>query len=177
MSRNPSHEQRQLFERLFSSNYQTFFNIGFNICKNRDFAKDIIQSFFVELWESEVWEKDITDLNAYLFRSFYRKAIREFKKEKNRNLFSLEPGAEIPIPSFEDLWIEIQEQTNLQEKIALALDSLPEKQRAAMNLRFREGMGYEEIALKTGKSRQTIYNQIHDAVKKLRGFLSANSSS
>lgn len=177
MYRNPSTEQRQVFERIFSSNYQTFFNIGFNICKNRDFSKDIVQSFFVELWESEIWNKEIEDLNAYLFRSFYRKAIREYKTAKRRQEFRLPPNLDMPVPSFEDLWIEIQEQESLQRHVKQAWEVLPEKQKLALGLRFREGMGYEEIAKKTGKSRQTIYNQIHSAIKKMKEIISTSPSS
>ena len=177
MSRNPSPEQRQIFERVFSSNYQTFFNIGFNISRSRDFSKDLIQSFFLELWEKKIWEKEISDLNAYLFRSFYRKAIRELKTEKKRQEFSLDPDWDIPIPSFEELWIEVQEQSSIQEKLAQALESLPDKQRQAIHLRFQEGLKYEEIASQTGKSPQTIYNQIHTAVKKLRELVSTKHSS
>lgn len=177
MSLNKSNEQRQVFERVFSSNYQTFFNIGFSICRNREFTKDILQNFFLELWEIEVWEKDIQDLDAYLFRSFYRKAIREVKNEQKRQEYTLPPYLEIPIPSFEDLWIEVQEQASIQQKINQAMERLPEKQRQALALRFQEGWEYDKIAKKTGKSRQTIYNQIHEAVKKLKKIISTNTSS
>ena len=75
------------------------------------------------------------------------------------------------IPSFEETLIHLQEIQNLEHNIQTALDQLPDQEREMLNLRFQKGMEYNEIAESTGKSKQTIYNQIHSAVQKLRKIL------
>ena len=49
-----------------------------------------------------------------------------------------------------------------------AVESLPERQRELVQLRFYEHMSYEEIAMKTSLSVRTVYNKLHEAIKKLR---------
>ncbi|MEM6801414.1 MAG: sigma-70 family RNA polymerase sigma factor [Bacteroidota bacterium] len=168
MSPERSKDKRADFERVFLSNYQLLFNIGFSICKDRDLSKDMIQSFFLELWEKELWKKEIQDIPAYLSRSFYRKAIRLYTAQKKLNTNLTYKDQEVPIPSFESLLIQSQEQEHLQQKLSKAIEELPNKQQEVLKLRFEQGMAYEEIAFSRGKSKQTIYNQINAALKKLK---------
>ena len=67
----------------------------------------------------------------------------------------------------------IAAQDDLAEKARLkeAMKSLSPQQAEMLRLRFFKEMSYKNIAEKTGKSKQTIYNQIFDAVKKLRKYM------
>lgn len=161
-------DRRMQFEKLFMSHYQAFFQMGIRLCGKREFTKDVIQSFFVELWEKEVWEKEIQFMPAYLHKAFYRKMLYELKKQQKRPETGAHPSAEISIPSYESLLIQQQEDLSLQKSISKAMAQLPLQQQKVLSMRFKDGMAYDEIASQTGKSRQTIYNQIHAAVKKLR---------
>ncbi len=35
-------------------------------------------------------------------------------------------------------------------------------------MRFYEGLSYEEIVQRTGLTHRTVYNKVHEAIKKLR---------
>jgi RNA polymerase sigma-70 factor (ECF subfamily) len=165
-------DRRIQFEELFMSNYQAFFRMGIRLCGNREFTKDVIQSFFVELWEKEIWEKEIEYMPAYLQKAFYRKMCYEIKRQQKRPDANSGDPLELPTPSYETLLIQQQQAETLHKSISQAMQQLPEQQRQMLHMRFRKGMDYDEIASQTGKSRQTIYNQIHSAVKKMRKNLS-----
>ena len=64
-----------------------------------------------------------------------------------------------------------KQQEQEQKQIEKAFEILPTQQKEMLELRFLQGFSYQEIANNTGKSRQTIYNQIHTAIKKLRKIL------
>jgi RNA polymerase sigma factor (sigma-70 family) len=168
MFRKKAYDRRNQFEDLFMSNYRSFFQMGMRLSGQREFTKDVIQSFFVEVWEKQVWEKEVEYMTAYLHKAFYRKVLAEMKKQRRRAEVSMEESIELKIPSYEALLIELQQNEALQQRLNQAISQLPDQQRMVLNMRFQEGMNYDEIATQTGNSRQTIYNQIHAAVKKMR---------
>lgn len=168
MFRKKTQDKRIQFEDLFMSNYRSFFQMGIRLCGQREFTKDVIQSFFVEVWEKQVWEKDIEYISAYLHKAFYRKMLNELSKQARLLKVNDDNQIELPTPSYETLLIQQQQDQALHQTIANAISQLPDQQRQVLNMRFKEGMAYDEIASQTGKSKQTVYNQIHDAVKKMR---------
>ncbi len=163
-------DQQNKFHELFLKNYRGLFQLGFGVCRQRDLTRDTLQSFYVNMVEKEVWNRDILDLKAYLFRSFYRQIVTEMKAESRRNQSSFQEEEEHYLP-FEEALIASQDQLFLQSRLKEATDALPEQQRKVLLLKFREGMDYEEIAEITGRSSQTIYNQVHQAIVKLRQML------
>ncbi|MDP5172533.1 MAG: sigma-70 family RNA polymerase sigma factor [Bacteroidia bacterium] len=170
MSSQHSHDQQNRFHELFLKNYRGLFQLGFGVCRQRDLTRDTLQSFYVNMVEKEVWTREVHDLKAYLFRSFYRQMVTELKAQSRRNNSSFVEGEEHYMP-FEEALIASQDQLFLQTRLKEATEALPEQQRKVLLLKFRDGMDYEEIAEITGRSSQTIYNQVHQAIVKLRRAL------
>jgi len=166
--------QKQKFEELFLSNYTSLFALGYQMCKDRELTKDVIQLLFADLWEKRDRLGKVDHWNAYLRKSFYRKMLAELKKQK-RNYDITDQFAEPSVPSYEELLINLQSQITQQRQLHDALENLPEQQRKMLQARFIQGMSYNEIAEETGKSKQTVYNQIFTAVKKLRNLLGSVS--
>lgn len=163
-----THQQK--FEELFLSNYTSLFSLGYRMCKDREMAKDVIQLLFADLWEKRNQLNEIEHWNAYLRKSFYRKMLEELKLNSKTNSLS-NTFKEPIVPSFEHLMIDLQNQIDRQRQLHDALENLPEQQRKMVQARFIQGMSYDEIAGETGKSKQTVYNQIFGAMKKLREWL------
>lgn len=134
--------------------------------------KDVLQSFFLELWEKKIWESEIQHMPAYLRKAFYRKMVYEVKQHRKYIIQDIDTAKEPIIEAYETTLIEREEELDNHRQMQAAWDLLPDKQRRVLELRFKSGMDYDEIAASTGKSRQTIYNQIHEAIKKLRIRLS-----
>lgn len=57
-----------------------------------------------------------------------------------------------------------------------ALLQLPTQQRIAFNLRYYDGLPYEQIARITGKSVATLKANYHHAVKRIENFIKENAS-
>ena len=160
------------FEEIFLQHYRSLFTLAFKMSGNRELSKDVIQSLFLELWENRHQMNDVTYWNAYLRKSIYRKMLHELKQKHLTNQ-NFDPEKHLlSDPSYEDLLIQLQTEESTQKSILLAIQQLPDQERAVLNLRFLEGLSYEEIASNTGKSKQTIYNQIFNALKKLRQSIS-----
>ncbi|MEM9847568.1 MAG: sigma-70 family RNA polymerase sigma factor [Bacteroidota bacterium] len=159
------------FEQLFKSFYAILFGIGYRMCANAELVKDTIQSFFLYLWEKRFQLQEIENLDAYLKTAFRRKMQDVLKNQQRQNRQIQSVPIQESTPSYETLLVHLQQVTEQQNKLKKVLADLPEQQKKVLEWRFLEGLSYDEIAEQTGKSRQTIYNQVHAAIKKIRAAL------
>ncbi len=165
------------FEEVFLTHYQALINLGMRICAEKEFVKDVIQLFFLELWEKEVFLSAIEYPRAYLLKSFYRKMYHELRKQGRRETAYLDEIQDVEGDAFDEILKQEEEQAELQQQLFQALATLPEKEQTMFRMRHIEGLEYEEIAQYTGKSKQTVYNQIHTATQRLRTLLAHFSPS
>ncbi|MFK8009301.1 MAG: RNA polymerase sigma factor [Saprospiraceae bacterium] len=161
----------EYFEELFLTHYQTLFLVGFRLCANRELTKDVLQSFFLELWEKRDRLGHVEHWNAYLRKAFYHRMLQEVQKNRLPTEHLSEGTNKISTPSYETLLINFQQKKSQKQDLENAMKELPDQQKEMLKLRFHEGWSYEEIAANTGKSKQTVYNQIYEAIKKLRKSL------
>jgi len=142
------------FERFFITHYKGLFGLGYRLSGDKELTKDLLQN--------------IQYLDAYLKKAFHRKVIKALQKNKTTQERIKNQLETRYTPSYEQLLINFQTEAVQKEQLQIAIDSLPEQQKETLSLRFKEGLDYAEIASSTGKSQQTIYNQIHSAIQKLR---------
>ena len=64
--------------------------------------------------------------------------------------------------------IRKDQQSHLFRVLMNHISDLPNRQRELIVLKFYEGLTYEEIVQRTGLSHRTVYNKIHEALKKLK---------
>ncbi len=156
------------FERFFMTHYKVLFGLGYRLCGDKELTKDLLQSFFLELWESRFQSQNIQYLEAYLKKAFHRKVVKTLQKNTTQQVALKNQTTTFSVPSYETLLINFQTEKKQKKQLESAINNLPIQQKEALSLRFKEGLDYEEIANSTGKSQQTIYNQIHSAIQKLR---------
>ncbi len=173
MSKNLSDRKRE-FEEVFLTHYQALMNVGMSIKADKEFVKDVIQLFFIEVWEKDLLARDITHLKAYLIRSFYRKMFQQLKKQKGFSERLDHEFKEMDQAALDEFVREETQVDEIQQRLNLAIEQLPEKEREIFRMKYMEGLAYEEIALFTGKSKQTVYNQIHSSIRKLRSSLAGH---
>ena len=170
----PSNEKSKLssleFEQIFRSNYRPLFYIGYQMSENRALTKDVIQNLFLDFWEKRERLEEVQNWNAYLRKSMHRKMIEALKKEKRRSTSASLDKASIQ-PSYEALLIKGQSEQKKKQQLENAIRNLPAAQKRALDLKYKEGLSYDEIAELTGKTKQTIYNQIFAAIQKLKDAL------
>ena len=165
-SKNTSdRDYRERFEALFVRLYPTLFAQGFRICGDRALTNDALQRIFLKVWEKRIPLDSVQNWEAYLRTSVQRDLVRAMKRQqRHHELEVYEPS----VPSYEDLLIRFQTDRERAEKLQRLLAELPASERAALEARFQRGDSYETIAEQTGKSKRTVYNQVHRAIKKLR---------
>lgn len=116
--------------------YQTnLFVTAFNICKNAEDAKDVVQDTFIAYMTSNQKFNDEGHIRAWLFRVAINKAKDFNKSFWKRNRMPLEDY-------METLPFETKEDSSLFEAVL----NLPEKYRVVIHLFYYEDMSIKEIS-------------------------------
>jgi RNA polymerase sigma factor (sigma-70 family) len=161
---------KEMFLALYKKYYHTLLFIGMKEMKDAHLVKDIIQQLFLYLWEKRETIQDARDVKSYLITSFLRKLTADWKKNKQSGglevVWSSYPEDTQPNP--EEKLIRKDEQSHLFKLLMERINELPNRQKELITLKFYEGLTYQEIVERTGLSHRTVYNKIHEGLKKLK---------
>ena len=161
---------KELFLALYKKYYHCLLFIGLKEIKDAQLVKDAIQQLFLYLWEKRETIDEAKNVKSYLITSFLRKLTSDWKKsEKSGSLqVAWSNYSEDPQPNPEEKLIRKDEQNHLFKLLMNHINELPNRQKELIVLKFYEGLSYEEIVQRTNLSHRTVYNKIHEALKKLK---------
>lgn len=150
------------FEDVYKTHYRMLRNAAENIIDDHDASHDVVQEVFVKLWGKREEVHAILNIKAYLFRSVINASITYL--ENNKNKIKTDDFHQAST-STTDSKIITQE---LEEKIQVALKSLPPKCKAIFVLSRFEGLKNKEIAETLNLSLKTVENQMGIALKRMK---------
>lgn len=166
------HGQETLdFEAIYREHYQQLFSFGYHLCANKEMAKDAIQEVFLIMWERRDKINEIDHLSAYLRKVTHRQVVKRIKEANKFSKHDDDRNLEIPTASYEDLVIGLEIETDQRNLLKRALELLSTTEKEMLRLKYFKSMNYDQIAEQTGKSKQTIYNQVFKAIGKLKTAL------
>jgi RNA polymerase sigma-70 factor, ECF subfamily len=162
------------FEGLFRQHYDGLCGFVIRYVRERALAEELVQDLFAALWERrERWEVrgGSGSVRAYLFAAARNRALnlrarriveRDWESDEAdvRELHHAPPRAD-----------EALEAAELHARLDAAIESLPERCRLVMQLRWREQLSYAEIAEVMGISTKGVENQLARGLKALRDRL------
>ena len=150
------------FEKVFKMYYPPLTGYAFNILKNEEQAREVVQETFVKFWERR---QDIAieqSLKAYLFRAVFNRCMNIKKHDAVKATYQSAADVSETTPESGVLSWELQEQLNK------ALSHLPEKCRVIFEMAKLEGKKYAEIAEELNISVKTVENQMGKALQIMR---------
>jgi RNA polymerase sigma factor (sigma-70 family) len=158
------------FGELIRVHYKDLFNYGTRFTKEDELVKDCIQDLFLELWTNRLTISETSFVKYYLLKSLRRKLTRKIGRSRHTgswdelNFESLFNGS----PSVETSIIREEYLTELSRKMRKVLVNLSKRQQEVIYLRFYLDADIEEIAEIMALNRQSVYNLLHDSLKKLK---------
>jgi len=161
---------KEMFLDLYKRYYHCLLFIGLKEIKDAHLVKDTIQQQFLYLWEKRETITEAKNVKSYLVTSFLRKLTADWKKSGNVSNLQVvwNNFSEDPQPTPEESLILKDGQFHLYKLLMNHINHLPSRQKELIMLKFYEGYSYEEIVQKTGLTHRTVYNKIHEALKKLK---------
>ena len=159
----------QLF-RLYSSRL-FFFAKGF--LKNRQDAEEIVQDVFIKVWEHRADLDEFRSIRSFLFTIAHRAMIDGFRKKERENL--LLKKVKLDQSELDDETQQKLQYDSIKEQVDKMVEMMPPKRKLIYKLSREEGLSHQEIADKLNISKNTIENQIAEALKFLRSKLDRDS--
>jgi len=147
------------FESLFREHYSELCNYAYTFIADADLVEDIVQNFFIIVWERKHLSVTTETFLPYAYRSVKNSCLNYYKSEVAKEDF------------FQNLTIEWKEQLKEEDDfiykkdVQLAFRKLPDKCRKVFLLRYVSGLRYKEIAEITGISVNTVKYHMGEAFR------------
>ncbi len=150
----------QTFETLFRNHYNSLCNYASKFIADDQAAEDIVQVFFISIWEKQHLTLEGELFLPYAYRAIRNSCINYYKHNQLHENF------------IESLALEWQEELAIQDKefiyekeVQQALKKLPEKCRKVFLLKCISELKYKEIAEIMGISANTVKYHLGEAFK------------
>ncbi len=168
-------DEERAFAELVRRYQGRIANLVSRVLNDRECADDLTQEVFIRVHVHRRNYRRGSKLSTWLFTIAANLAKNEIRRRvRRRNWFSLDALQEVLQDSamvFADPHEgseRTMERKQLQELLARAIATVPEKYRFALVLRDVEGMAYEEIALVLGVPGGTVRSRINRARNMLK---------
>jgi RNA polymerase sigma-70 factor (ECF subfamily) len=161
------------FAIVYHAYYAGLWRFAVRQSQSSDLANDIVHNVFLAVWtHREHWEP--ASVKAYLYGAVRHEVLKWIRHEqivRDTQSAVLDTystyGVGIPVERPD----EAAEVTDLFERVRRAIETLPERQRAAMLLRWVEGLTTVEIAQALGISHPPAVRLLAKAARTLRKTL------
>ncbi len=151
---------------LFNKYYTYLCNVIYRVINDADYAEDIVQEIFTDIWRKRESINVQTSLRAYLRRAAVNRSLNHIRKQRMK--FDDNEEAVIDIESDTIDGQQEMEKNELEQRIHDCIDSLPPKCKLVFSMSRFENMSYQEIANHLDISIKTVENQISKALRILR---------
>lgn len=156
---------KQSFEVLFRNYYAPLCHFAHRFIGDTDDCEEVIQSFFLKIWEKRSGIDINISVKSYLFGSVRNRCLNYIKHQKIKQQYqSNVTQSTVNDDHSSNSFLEI----DLIEKIDQCISALPKRRREIFILSREQGLKYREIADKLGISIKTVETQMGHALKELR---------
>lgn len=154
------------FEIIFRSYYAGLVVFSNQFLQDRDAAEELVQGFFVTLWEKRRQINENAAVRSYLFTSIRNRSLNylRHKSVEKDVLEKLEELASSHPVFYENVYLRKE----LRIRILESIEALPPRAREVFIMSRNQGMSNDEIADKLQISKRTVEKHISQALKALR---------
>jgi len=162
-------------EQQFLNAYDEYADAIFRHCTfrigERELGRDLMQDTFMKTWEYAAKGKEIENLRAFLYRIANNLVIDELRKRKKKT---------VSLEDMQECGFEVEGEENTQQKteqtftaaqVASLLSQVDEPYRAAVIMRYIDGLSPAEISESLKVSANVVSVRINRGTEKLRSLL------
>ncbi|MGV3709909.1 MAG: RNA polymerase sigma-70 factor [Gemmatimonas sp.] len=159
------------FEQLFRATHPALVQFATRYAGDHARAEELVQDVFFSIWQAGTQWTPQGSVRAYLFRAVRNRALNLVRRDAIEKDWETHIGhADEHAPATDSIVAELAHE-ELVTRAHIAIDSLPERCRLVMHLRWREQMSYAEIAEVMGIGVKGVENQLARGLRAVRGKL------
>lgn len=163
----------EAFCMLYEKYWHDLYRIAYRRLPSKEDVQDILQDTFISLWRNINHLSDSESLGGYLYTSLRNKIFNYYEK-RQVSLKMLMNQSFKPVES-EDHISALLYTKDLQNVIKTIVAEMPLKMREIYQLSKEKHLTNAEIAELLALAPQTVKNQIHQALSRIRQELKKNN--
>jgi len=157
------------FETLYRRHNDALYRYLLRLCRHQTTAEDIFQDVWTKIVKARANYRPTAKFTTFMYRVAHNCFIDHVRRNKRHSKNTeFEPDLHADTSESPDT---ITERCLAKERLALALQDLPEEQRDAFLLHEEAGLNIDQIASVTGSNRETAKSRLRYAVRKLRAAI------
>lgn len=168
----------EAYAHLYKIYFYKLYNYGKKFTTDTSLVEDCIQQLFVELWQNKQNLGNTASVKNYLYKSFRRKILRKIHQSP-RVMFTPHATENCPFNlslSHENDIIREEVQENQKHLLEEGLNTLSEKQKEAIFLKFYDRLSYDEISQIMDLDTKAVYDLVYKGIVKLKKHLKPSIS-
>ena len=158
------------FRRIYEFYQGRVYLFALRLTKSKTSAEEVVQEVFVKLWEKREKIKIEKNFSAYILTITKNLILDGLKKAAHDRTISQKIYSNMQ--AMQNISVDKLIEKELARLHKQAIDRLSPQKKIVFMLSREEELSYEEIAEKLGISKNTVRNQMTDALKSIREFLS-----
>lgn len=161
----PEHEERkkeQLVENIILTNYNSYYRLAYSYVHKEQDAEDIVQNMAYNALRASKNLRHPEYVETWLYRILLNEVFRVLKQPENLSYEELQETTGME-KSTEDQYEDID--------LLRVLDSLTEKDKLVVELRYFEDKKLEDISTILEENINTIKSRLYRSLKKMRILL------
>lgn len=161
--------KERAFELIIKKYEQKIYWLIRRYVNDHNDADDLMQEVFIKIWKGLTNFREDSQLYTWMFRIASNECVNFHRKNKQKVQVAIEDVNEQEF--INKVGDNPMDGTKIQQKLQLALDTLPEKQKIVFYLKYYQEMKYEDMSQLLGTSVGALKASFHIAVKKIEYYL------
>jgi len=161
------------FAVIYQQHIDSLLSYGYKLSQDKELVSDCIQDIFLELYyKRENLSGNIKNPKAYLFIALRNNIVKKVEQYRKQNSMEIKEclfedmfNTEY---SYQDKLIEMEISSEIKNKLNMAVNSLPPRQKEIIYLKFEEELAYIEISEILMISVESARKLLHRAILSLR---------
>lgn len=161
------------FKQIYDFYYHRLLNYGLKFTRNQATVEDAVQDLFTKLWNNRDTLNSTDSVKNYLYKAFrhtmYSKMgmkMTDFEETSKEDIHEFDFQV-----SYEQVKIEEERLSEIRIKVQQAMQSMNNRQKEILYLRFYEDLSYPEIAELMDLSVKSTYKLVYRALDNLKELL------
>lgn len=163
---------KKAFQKFFEQHYEDLVNYANAYLFDTDTSEDIVQEVFIALWERAKSMNIEYSLVAYVRTMVRNRCLNYLKSIKITDDYKV---LEMNIAFVTDYTLDTEEENKkiIYRQIMKIIDTLPERMRTVVTLKFVHNYTYKEIAEELNISVNTVKTQLKRAKNRITELLTS----
>ncbi len=156
------------FQRLAEGQAETLLPCALTLCRDRQWAEDLVQETLVEAWRSLGRFDGRCRFSTWLYGILRHRFLKGIRRRGSAALAPLDATSAELLVQLEPTPSSAAERAEDAFRVQRAVAALPDEQRVVVELRFFAGARLDEIAAAVGCPLGTVKSRLHHGLEKLR---------